>query len=63
MMDATQKYTWTDEQHAAILEHQAFHMNMTTFLNKVVIERPPKTFPRKPKSNLKQVIMTKKQRE
>ncbi|CAC5392646.1 unnamed protein product [Mytilus coruscus] len=59
-MNATQKYTWTDEQYATILEHQAFHMNMTTFLNKVVMEGPTKTFPRKPKSNLKQVIMTKK---
>ena len=59
-MIATQNYTWTDEQKATILEHQAFHMNMTTFLNKVVMEGPTKTFPRKPKSNLKQVIMTKK---
>lgn len=59
-MIATQKYTWTDEQYATILEHQAFHTNMTTFLNKVVMEGPTKTFPRKPKSNLKQVIMTKK---
>ncbi|CAG2205035.1 unnamed protein product [Mytilus edulis] len=33
---------------------------MTTFLNKVVMEGPTKTFPTKPKSNLKQVIMTKK---
>ena len=59
-MSQPQKYTWTDEQYAVILEHQAFHMNMTTFLNKVVMEGPPKTFPRKPKSNLKQVIMMKK---
>ncbi|VDI77537.1 Hypothetical predicted protein [Mytilus galloprovincialis] len=59
-MIATQNYTWTDEQKATILEHQAFHMNMTIFLNNVVMEGPTKTFPRKPKSNLKQVIMTKK---
>ncbi|CAC5387153.1 unnamed protein product [Mytilus coruscus] len=50
-MNATQKHTWTDEQYATILEHQAFH-EYDYFLNKVVMEGSTKTFPRKPKSNL-----------
>ncbi|CAC5385962.1 unnamed protein product [Mytilus coruscus] len=59
-MNATKKYTWTDEQNATIFRTSGFSYEYDYFLNKFVMEGPTKTFPRKPKSNLKQVIMTKK---
>jgi len=60
MATSSQKYTWTDEQQEVISEHREFYMEMVNFLNKVETEGPPKAFPQKPKTNLKQIIKGKK---
>ena len=53
-------YSWSDDARAAINEHQAYHTNMVTFLNHILVTGPPEKFPTQPKSKLKDLIMKKK---
>ena len=52
-------YSWSDDARTAINDHQAYHTNMVTFLNQILVTGPPEKFPTQPKSKLKDLIMKK----